>query len=178
MDVVGLLALVVASISCLATLALYAEVGRLSLRLNPERSQLPLIPDEGLTPGTIAPNRWLPNREDQATLVLFLSEHCGPCKQLWNPLVEFGRFNASHLQVVAIVSEPPDEFARTASNIELVVDADGSLARDFDVRRTPFAYFLTGRTVRSRGVVNTIEQVASLMAGHAYTQNTPWVGAS
>ena len=96
-EALAVVALVVASLACLATIALYTEVGRLALRVDPERPDLPLIPNEGLEKGALVPLadlRAFPSGSEiatdrEATLIVFLAANCVLCRRLWPELRKF-----------------------------------------------------------------------------------------
>jgi hypothetical protein len=137
------LAVLAASVALLAVLllALYRQVGVLSLRLGP-RAALELA-EEGPEIGQPAPA--LPDLARRgAELVAFFSENCRLCRELAPGIRALGR-EGLRVQVVS-ESKDPEVFA------------------DWRVPGTPFVVHVIDGAVVAKGSVNTLEQLDHLIA--------------
>jgi hypothetical protein len=136
---VAVLALVVAALAALV-IALYRQVGLLSLRIAP---QGPLeLADEGPALGADAPPL-PPLARRGAELVLFSSPDCRLCRALVPAAHALTREGVP----VHVVDEPgePETFRR------------------WNVPGTPFAVHLVDGRVAAKGLVNTLEQLETLL---------------
>jgi len=137
------LTVLAASVALLAVLvlALYRQVGVLSLRLGP-RAALELA-EEGPEIGQPAPA--LPDLARRgAELVAFFSENCRLCRELAPGVRALGR-EGLRVQVVS-ESKDPEVFA------------------DWRVPGTPFVVHVIDGAVVAKGSVNTLEQLDHLIA--------------
>ncbi len=125
----------------LLVLALYRQVGVLSLRIGP-RAALE-VPEEGPPLETPAPA--LPGLERRgAELVAFVSEGCRLCREL-TPA-----FRA---------------FAREGLAVRLVTEEDEApVFRRWNVPGSPFVVHVVDGVVAAKGLVNTLEQLDGLIA--------------
>jgi Methylamine utilisation protein MauE len=132
----------------LLVLALYRQVGVLTLRLGP-RVALELD-EEGPPLGAAAPALEHLGRVGDE-LVMFFSDNCRLCRQLAPGIAALAR-EGLPVRVVDEVEEP-DAFER------------------WSVPGTPFAVHLVNGTVAAKGTVNTLEEVDGLLvtgAGRAH----------
>ena len=136
----GVLAAAVAVLALLV-LALYRQVGVLTLRLGP---RVPLeLADEGPELGEPAPALEGLQRRG-AELVAFFSPGCRVCRQLAPGVAALAR----HGLVVRVVEETEDEVAFERWNVP----------------GTPFVVHLVDGVVAAKGTVNTLEEVEELLA--------------
>ena len=136
----GVLAAAVAVLALLV-LALYRQVGVLTLRLGP---RVPLeLAEEGPELGEPAPALEGLQRRG-AELVAFFSPGCRVCRQLAPGVAALAR----HGLVVRVVEETEDEVAFERWNVP----------------GTPFVVHLVDGVVAAKGTVNTLEEVEELLA--------------
>jgi uncharacterized membrane protein YphA (DoxX/SURF4 family) len=136
----GVLAAAVAVLALLV-LALYRQVGVLTLRLGP---RVPLeLADEGPDLGEPAPALEGLQRRG-AELVAFFSPGCRVCRQLAPGVAALAR----HGLAVRVVEETEDELAFERWNVP----------------GTPFVVHLVDGVVAAKGTVNTLEEVEELLA--------------
>jgi hypothetical protein len=136
----GVLAVAVAVLALLV-LALYRQVGVLTLRLGP---RVPLeLADEGPDLGEPAPALEGLQRRG-AELVAFFSPGCRVCRQLAPGVAALAR----HGLAVRVVEETEDELAFERWNVP----------------GTPFVVHLVDGVVAAKGTVNTLEEVEELLA--------------
>ena len=136
----GVLAAAVAVLALLV-LALYRQVGVLTLRLGP---RVPLeLADEGPELGEPAPALEGLQRRG-AELVAFFSPGCRVCRQLAPGVAALAR----HGLAVRVVEETEDEVAFERWNVP----------------GTPFVVHLVDGVVAAKGTVNTLEEVEELLA--------------
>lgn len=187
-DLLTTVVLILSIINVLGLIVVAAEVGRLHLRIDPSRADLPLVPDEGLGLGDTAAARLprpistsYPELGTGLTLVAFLSTTCQPCVRLWPDLVRVARSpEVPTIRVTVIVSGRPDESifsdADLPASVRLVDDRSGVIGNAFEVRRTPFLFVLENGDVRGKGVANNYVQLVSLLEGHRGhpTQASAW----
>ena len=141
--VLGSLAILTVAVIVLAALvlALYRQVGVLSLRIGP-RAALELA-EEGPDVGAIAPPlNGLSRRGSE--LVAFFSDNCRLCRELAPAVRALGR-EGLQVRVVSERDEAP-EFTR------------------WNIPGTPFVVHLVDGVVAAKGLVNTLEQLDDLVA--------------
>ncbi len=185
-DIGVALALILGLANGAALLFIGIEVGRLSLRLDPQRADLPLVPDEGLNRGESLPELHMNRFPDgtpfdipvSPTLMLFVSASCSPCRDLWGDIIRFARAPQRTLGVIAVIADDPLAFVENdgvlPDNFWTVFDTTGEISRLMQVQRTPFAYVVASNRVRAKGVVNRYDQLVTLVEGHWLPAPAAW----
>ena len=169
-------------------LVVAVELGRLMIRLDPSRSDMALVPGEGLERGDHVPDVHLTSFPDGSalsmtagpTLLVFVAASCEPCRRLWPGLGRLAR-QRKDLSVIAVVADDPLGLGgngRVGERVATVFDSRGDIAAAFGVRRTPFAYVIWAGLVRAKGVVNRQEHVVTLLEGHGLPAPTEWAARS
>jgi len=114
----------------------------------------------------------------QNTLLVFLSPRCPSCEQLAPVINSLSRNEKAHFQVILIGTgdEPHNkEFATRHGLTELAYVVSEQLPKAYKVGGTPYAVILDqAAIVRSKGIVNTQEQLESLL--NAVEMSLPAVG--
>lgn len=160
-----------------ALFALARQVGVLFERISPMGA---LINDSGPKVGDVTPQFNLPSltggpvvigpRTGRATLVFFVSPTCPVCKKLLPVLRSVQQSEGTWLDIVLASDgerEKHERFIETAglSAFPYVVSTELGLA--YRVARLPFAVLLdSDGVVRSKGLINTREQLESLFNAH------------
>lgn len=173
---IGMLWLVVIAL-IVALFALARQVGVLFERISPMGA---LINDSGPKVGDVSPQFSLPSltggevaigpRAGRATLVFFVSPTCPVCKKLLPVLRSVRQAESKWLDVVLASDgerEKHERFIETAnlSAFPYVVSTELGLA--YRVSRLPFAVLLDSEgVVRSKGLINSREQLESLFNAH------------
>lgn len=186
-DVAILILGLLSVLTAVAVVVLSVEVGRLMIRLDPSRSELALVPGEGLRVGERIPRVDLhdfPTGESvqieaSPAVIVFLASSCEPCRKIGPALPRLIR-RYKGLQVVRVVADDPLGFDSSRDEIDraqalvTVFDNTGEVSTAWGVQRTPFAYVVWGGLVRSKGVVNTFEQLLTLLEGHGLPAPSTW----
>lgn len=172
-------------ITAVAVVVLGVEMGRLLIRLDPARSDLALVPGEGLAAGDRLPTLEVrqfptgtPVNVAESTLLIFVANSCEPCRALWPGVIRMAT-RRTDLKVVAVVADDPLGFRGDAdgegpNNLAIVFDNTGEMAGAYGVRRTPFAYVVWGGLIRAKGVVNRYEHLVTLLEGHGLPAPPAW----
>ncbi|WP_035692898.1 methylamine dehydrogenase accessory protein MauD [Azospirillum halopraeferens] len=172
----GVLWLVVIAL-IIALFALARQVGVLFERIAPMGA---LINDSGPRVGEATPRFALPSLTggtvtigpgaERSTLVFFVSPTCPVCKKLLPVLRSVRQSERAWLDVVLASDGEEEKHRRFIETADLkafpyVVSTELGLA--YRVARLPFAVLIDGAgTVRSKGLVNTREQLESLFNAH------------
>jgi AhpC/TSA family len=97
--------------------------------------------------------------DGRATVIVFGSRQCAPCRELAKPLDEFAIRHKDHVDVYFVTDESPREAAVTRDDLELRIPVigDHGASQRFDVPVTPFAFVVDAKgVIRSKGIVNQI----------------------
>lgn len=174
--VVVLFAMVIAL--TVAVFALARQVGVLFERIAPMGA---LVNDSGPRIGQPSPQFKLASltstapvvigpREGRATLVFFLSPTCPVCKKLLPILKSARSSEAGWLDIVLASDGDEDKLMRFVGTADLGAFAfvnSTELGLAYRVSRLPFAVLLApDGTIRSKGLINSREQLDSLFNAH------------
>jgi methylamine dehydrogenase accessory protein MauD len=158
----------------LAVLALARQVGILHERVSPMGA---LMMDTGPKVGDPAPRLDLLGLGGQpvaigataakSTLLFFLSPTCPVCRKLLPLLRSLRQAEAQRLEVVLASDGPPPEhqaYRRKQGIEDLPYVLSTELGMTFRVAKLPYAVLIDGGgTVRAKGLVNSREQLESLI---------------
>ncbi|TCO69565.1 thioredoxin-like domain-containing protein [Rhodovulum euryhalinum] len=161
-----------------ALFALARQVGVLFERIAPMGA---LVNDSGPRVGQATPRFTLASltgpapveigpREGRATLVFFLSPTCPVCKKLL-PILKSARTGEAGWLDIVLASDGEEprlrRFIQTADLTEFPFVNSTELGLAYRVSRLPFAVLLAADgTIRSKGLINSREQLDSLFNAH------------
>lgn len=161
-----------------AVFALARQVGVLFERIAPMGA---LVNDSGPQIGAASPRFTLPSltatgpvtigpREGRATLVFFLSPTCPVCKKLL-PILKSARSGEAGWLDIVLASDGDEaklaRFIGTADLAAFPVVNSTELGLAYRVSRLPFAVLIApDGTIRSKGLINSREQLDSLFNAH------------
>ncbi|MFC5736102.1 thioredoxin-like domain-containing protein [Sinirhodobacter huangdaonensis] len=161
-----------------AVFALARQVGVLFERIAPMGA---LVNDSGPQIGAASPRFTLPSltatgpvtigpREGRATLVFFLSPTCPVCKKLLPILKSARSGEAGWLDIVLASDGDEAKLARFIGTADLAAFPfvnSTELGLAYRVSRLPFAVLIApDGTIRSKGLINSREQLDSLFNAH------------
>jgi methylamine dehydrogenase accessory protein MauD len=159
-------------------LGLVRQLGLIHLRLGPDGSRV-LGTHEGLELGTLAPDFTatdivhqteitLTRLKMQTSILVFASQSCSACLKLMPHIAKFHRSQNGKIQIVLFNQDDIERSLELAQSFELdipiIADSNGTIAKEYQVRATPFAYRLDKKGyVLRRGIVNDLEGLIELL---------------
>ena len=138
----------------------------------------------GLKPGKAAPDFTLPNatggevalREfgGRKLLLVFTQSGCGPCERIMPELNRLQR--AGEVQVLVVNNGEPKATRtwalQTRACFPVAVQEHYSLARQYEVFATPFAFLIDGRgVVGAKGIINNRAHIGYILDGALAARN-------
>jgi methylamine dehydrogenase accessory protein MauD len=169
-----------------ATLGLLHQVGKIRRRLGEDRGVL--VPNDGLPLDSVAPPIEVAERRTgqpvrlgdyrgRGVVVAFLSPSCVPCVKLVPHLNRLAKERAEPVIVVAEQADGADLDVELSSDVQVVGDTTGELARAYQVQRRPLVYVIhPDGTVAMRTVPNNRVDLEDTLDGFGRLQgDLPWV---
>ena len=164
------------------------QVGLITLRLGDDPGAL--ITDSGLSRGALTADitgidadsghlRTIDSVVDRARVLTFVSPACLACRQLIPHLNEVMQTRNDGFDFVTVCrgDVASCKALRTRDRLQgtLIIDTEGTIEEEFDVRLTPFVYVLNGQgQVLVRGVANEWRHLESLLNEEGTLQTTEW----
>ena len=158
-----------------AWLGLVRQVSEMRLALaSMPTSQIARPPNTEFAPGRTLPNIHELEEISGASVFVFMTSTCAPCKQLAEGLAEDAFWHsalAGHMPVL-VTDGPGAVQYRELPFAKVVVQADAAVARAMGVSVTPYAVVSDARgAMRAGRVVNTTDDIRALLEA-AYPEGT------